>query len=452
MNQVPCEVIRDLLPSYIDGLTSETTNRLIEEHLKECEACREVLRAMRGPEDVQKNAPELTPEEQQEIDFLKKNKKKNRMIVLFSVLGAFLLILLVLLVRVFLVGNKNYTTWAPMHLEVHGKELSFNAVPTDSASAIAGLSYTEEDGVVTMRARSVLVSPFYRGSKQGTYTAKEEIREVRIGDRIVWSDGATVSAQAAELFATRHLYIGDMPANQKTANALNIGAFLGPFTNELETAKEPYGWKIILSDEIAISSLKQKEQDMDAFARVLIGLIDNLEHVTYKYSVGGQDRERTMHMADASNFFGEDIKNCGKDVRALDRLMEMSGLQLYAQPVAAELNEDEVWVQLMNQTEDELPGIGISYYKDGELCSSGGMVNADGSMIAIGESLSIDMTALEFGGTWNADSVLEVEIRIESEDGTIAKVPGRIRITPVVGSVHQFRLTGSAADGYRLEQ
>ena len=42
------------------------------------------------------------------------------------------LVLLVLLVRTFLVGNKNYTTWAPMHLEVQGKELSFDAIPTDS--------------------------------------------------------------------------------------------------------------------------------------------------------------------------------------------------------------------------------------------------------------------------------------------------------------------------------
>ena len=452
MNKIPCEVVRDLLPSYIDGLTSETTNQIIEEHLKECEACREVLQAMRGPENTSESSPEKTSEDQKEIDFLKKNKKKNHMIILFSILGAFLLILLVLLVRVFLVGNKNFNMWTPMHLEVHGNELSFNAVPTDSASAIAGLAYTEEDGVVTVHARSVLVNPFYCGSRQGSYTAKEGIREVRIGDRIVWSDGATVSAQAAELFATRHLYIGDMPANQRTANALNIGAFLGPFTNELETAKEPYGWKLILSDEIPASRQKQKEQDMDAFGRVLIGLIDNLDHVSFIYTLDGQSLTRTMTAADASSFFEEDIKNCGQDVRALDRLMEKSGLYLYAQPVPADAGEDEVWVQLMNQTEKELAEIGISYYKDGELCSSGGMINADGSMIAIGESTSIGITALEFGGSWDADSILELEIRLESEDGTSIEIPGRIRITPDIGTVHQFRLTGNAEEGFRLEQ
>ena len=30
MSKIPCEIIRDLLPSYIDGLTSDVTNKEIE--------------------------------------------------------------------------------------------------------------------------------------------------------------------------------------------------------------------------------------------------------------------------------------------------------------------------------------------------------------------------------------------------------------------------------------
>ena len=33
MNKIPCEVVQDLFPSYIDHLTSETTNKVIESHL-----------------------------------------------------------------------------------------------------------------------------------------------------------------------------------------------------------------------------------------------------------------------------------------------------------------------------------------------------------------------------------------------------------------------------------
>ena len=34
-----CEIIRDLLPLYIDGLTSIESNQEIEKHLKNCEEC-----------------------------------------------------------------------------------------------------------------------------------------------------------------------------------------------------------------------------------------------------------------------------------------------------------------------------------------------------------------------------------------------------------------------------
>lgn len=42
-----CEIIRDLLPSYIDGLTSKESNDFIEEHMAECIECQEMLKEMR---------------------------------------------------------------------------------------------------------------------------------------------------------------------------------------------------------------------------------------------------------------------------------------------------------------------------------------------------------------------------------------------------------------------
>lgn len=38
--EVKCEVIRDLLPSYMEKLTSQESNRLVEEHLLTCPDCR----------------------------------------------------------------------------------------------------------------------------------------------------------------------------------------------------------------------------------------------------------------------------------------------------------------------------------------------------------------------------------------------------------------------------
>ena len=46
MSKIPCEIIQDLLPSYIDELTSDVTNREVEAHMMECEQCKNVLEQM----------------------------------------------------------------------------------------------------------------------------------------------------------------------------------------------------------------------------------------------------------------------------------------------------------------------------------------------------------------------------------------------------------------------
>ena len=43
---LPCPVVKDLLPSYLEGLTSPETNRAVEDHLDGCPGCRGVKNAM----------------------------------------------------------------------------------------------------------------------------------------------------------------------------------------------------------------------------------------------------------------------------------------------------------------------------------------------------------------------------------------------------------------------
>ncbi|MCI8465103.1 MAG: hypothetical protein HFI63_04500 [Lachnospiraceae bacterium] len=47
MNQ-PCEIIRDLLPLYIDNACSAPSVEMIENHLAECSACTELLQSMKS--------------------------------------------------------------------------------------------------------------------------------------------------------------------------------------------------------------------------------------------------------------------------------------------------------------------------------------------------------------------------------------------------------------------
>lgn len=47
-HDINCDVIRDLLPSYADGICSEASSRLIKEHLKSCGACSLALASMKA--------------------------------------------------------------------------------------------------------------------------------------------------------------------------------------------------------------------------------------------------------------------------------------------------------------------------------------------------------------------------------------------------------------------
>ena len=445
---IPCEVIRDLFPSHIDGLTSPVTEELIEEHLKECEDCRKALAAMRSSSGT----GEVPETDKKEIDFLKKNKKKNFRVLMTSLGGALALLLVCFLGGVFLIGQGRFGAWAPMHLEVEGKTVSFEAVPYDSASAVSKLSYKEEDGVVTIEARSVLASPLHSGSLSGAYEAGEEIRQVRVGDRIVWADGATVSPLASDLFQAGHSYVGDMPANDRLTQALGISAFLGPFTNELETEKEPYGWKILLSEEIAGETLKTKKQDMDAFGMIMTGLVENLDHVTFVYESGGKEKKRTVTAEDASLLLGQDVKNCLKDIRVLDELVRKTGLSLYAIPDAPMGERDQMTVRIKNMTDTEIASYDCSYYKDGVLASSGGGMNADGSGVKPGEMVWIPLSVMEFGGTIEEGSLLELEISFTPMAGEDMKVSDRVRIGYEGGSSCDLVLTGNAEEGYSIEK
>lgn len=49
MNNINCNIIRDILPLYADEVVSDDTKTLVEGHLAECEACTQQLHTIRSP-------------------------------------------------------------------------------------------------------------------------------------------------------------------------------------------------------------------------------------------------------------------------------------------------------------------------------------------------------------------------------------------------------------------
>ena len=65
-----CCIVIDLLPGYIDGMTSEETNEEIEKHLNGCSSCSAVYRQMSA------GIPNEITAERRDIDFLKKLRER----------------------------------------------------------------------------------------------------------------------------------------------------------------------------------------------------------------------------------------------------------------------------------------------------------------------------------------------------------------------------------------
>jgi hypothetical protein len=55
--KVHCNVIRDLLPLYYDGVCSEESKALVEDHLPSCEACRKELELIGGTYSCERPHP-----------------------------------------------------------------------------------------------------------------------------------------------------------------------------------------------------------------------------------------------------------------------------------------------------------------------------------------------------------------------------------------------------------
>ena len=107
---LPCSVIRDLLPLYTENLASEESMNLVKDHLADCSACREYLDGLQQP-------MEPIPESAAPIKQIKKELKKRRWRTATIAALSVFLILFALLARV---THENPIPYSPALLSVEG--------------------------------------------------------------------------------------------------------------------------------------------------------------------------------------------------------------------------------------------------------------------------------------------------------------------------------------------
>ncbi len=87
-----CKIVRDLLPNYIEKLTDEETNQYIEEHLNECDECKEILDNMQKEFEIETNK-----RDNREVKYIKKYRRELK--VFQYIVLIFLIIFVVIISR-----------------------------------------------------------------------------------------------------------------------------------------------------------------------------------------------------------------------------------------------------------------------------------------------------------------------------------------------------------------
>ena len=87
--KINCNIIRDLLPLYNDKITSKESNELIEEHLSQCEDCKNYYEEIK--EDISNN---LDLDEKNILkNFLKQIKKKKFIAIILTIIITIVIVL-----------------------------------------------------------------------------------------------------------------------------------------------------------------------------------------------------------------------------------------------------------------------------------------------------------------------------------------------------------------------
>lgn len=317
-NDLSCEVVRDLMPSYLDGVASGETKAAVERHMEECPDCRETLRRMKEPEDA-------APPEEKEIDYLKKVRRRSSCKVAV-ILGIVVLLSMAAMFRLFYIGFPVDSRAIAAVVTVRDGTVRLTGTLTDSGQSVCRANITQnEDGGVEVQMYAALPLFAHSGDFTWEYPAAKDVTSVSVNGLVLWENGEAIDSLTARLYEAKNPYVGDMSANANIASLLRIENHVGSFTNELQTDAEPYGWTLLLNDPIAAENEKSIKDEMRRCSCVLLAEIENLGTVSWKYETDAGEKTFTVTASDASKLAGQDIKTCAVSASELQNLLNDLG-------------------------------------------------------------------------------------------------------------------------------
>jgi len=182
-----CNIIRDILPLYVENLVSADTAVFVEAHLETCEACRAELEHMKHPGSVEPAVPDPQDSGVMPLKTFKKQwNKRKRMLVGITV---FITAVVVLLGSYFIgsgLSKRTDVVLADYSVSEDGTELTLKTTIPTSMGYIRG--FTDNGGGVKPHYLT-----FYHtfGGLNSSFGAKDEFRlKLDETDTEVWFNRA----------------------------------------------------------------------------------------------------------------------------------------------------------------------------------------------------------------------------------------------------------------------
>ncbi|MCI8393235.1 MAG: zf-HC2 domain-containing protein [Clostridia bacterium] len=170
-----CEIVRDLLPNYIENQIASGTKEFVDGHIKGCKDCKEVLAVLSGAA----NENETVDEEEKEIDFL---KKCNRKIFVLKFVATVIALAIVVMWVIIGINRARVRKQEREHIE-NGEKIasiidkSYNAMENILHSDNYKMTYNYYKGEELINQKEVLcknqyIKSFHKDKvdKHGSYT------------------------------------------------------------------------------------------------------------------------------------------------------------------------------------------------------------------------------------------------------------------------------------------
>lgn len=257
--KLPCYLVEDLLPNYVDGLTSDDTNKDIEEHLHSCQHCSKIYNKMKEP----------IPVEDKNIDYLKQVKKNNLKKIIISITAICLIFIFFILCKYYIIGYETGISLNNNQIRIEDNCVKADIELDDQESYADYYLVNANNETCNIVFKGVKKSFINKSSKATISIPLSQINHyLYIGNKVVSNTGEIYDQMTFDLINNRIMYVGNHVGVGNLLGIVSMSDY-GDYTIALQTTDEPYSITIHYKNTVQnIESIKIKSQ-------LVLSCIDN---------------------------------------------------------------------------------------------------------------------------------------------------------------------------------